>query len=180
MTDDLKDLVELQEPKGAKTQGDQYSDIKIFHTGENQLMTILRTEEGHIDITTDLLKDDLVFDRFTDRLFKEHGVRGGSVKKIIYGAQKLHIELSDKLTYQFNINPQTSKLDYQSRQEWRSVVASVLDESFFKNHIKLFDDMKMLNGLLVLAHGQTVCMYNLTKKKWSYFFNRGEIKKSNQ
>ena len=63
-------------------------------------MTILQTKDGHVDITNDLLlwgtdeqEADRATDRFTDRLFKDQK-RQGKVSNIIFGSEKLHVQLS--------------------------------------------------------------------------------------
>ena len=42
---------------GPETRGDQYVSLKILNISENQIMTILQTKDGHVDITNDLLID---------------------------------------------------------------------------------------------------------------------------
>lgn len=56
---------------------------------------------------------------------------------------------------------------------------SVLDEGFFKSHLKLFDGMTLQNGLLMLAHGQVISMHHLSKRKWIHFFNDEKVSSSN-
>jgi hypothetical protein len=59
---------------------------------------------------------------------------------------------------------QTLKIYYNSLKSFPSLVASILDEEFFKTHISIFDDMKLHSSLLVLTHGQCLSLCHIAKK----------------
>lgn len=67
--------------------------IKILQTTENQVMTVLQTRDGHIDIMGDLLTEGNELPvRFTDkigRLFFQHG----QISELVFGAEGIHMLL---------------------------------------------------------------------------------------
>ena len=75
---------------------------------------------------------------------------------------------------------QTMKIDYQSKCQMSTLMTSILDEDFYQSHIKIYEDIKILSGLLVLTHGQCVTLYNIPNKQWSHYFNRKFIQYSNE
>ena len=63
-----RDLVPIGSEKGPRSR-DQYVAIKILQTTENQVMTVLQTRDGHIDIMGDLLTEGNELPvRFTDKI----------------------------------------------------------------------------------------------------------------
>lgn len=72
-----------------KTNGDQYTSVKVINTSENQTMTILQTKDNKVDITGDLLKASEDSDRFSDKV-------QGKITDIIYGSDKLHINVENQ------------------------------------------------------------------------------------
>jgi hypothetical protein len=56
----------------------------------------------------------------------------------------------------------------------------MLDEDFFQHHVQIYDDMKVLSGMLLLSHGQCVSLFNTTKGNWVHFFNRRDCGQSNK
>ena len=93
------------------------------------------------------------------------------------GSQKREYEFK---TYKYQIDFQNCKINYQSRIEMPTLVSSILDEEIFKNHVSIFDDIKIQSSLILLSHGQILTIYNIVKKHWLHFFNRETISRSNK
>jgi hypothetical protein len=55
----------------------------------------------------------------------------------------------------------------------------MLDEEFMQENVQIYDDMKLLGGVLLLSHGQCVSIYNQQKSRWSHYFNMKNCKLSN-
>ena len=74
---------------------------------------------------------------------------------------------------------QTAKINASCKQ-LPSLVTSMLDEDFFQHHVQIYDDMKLLSGMLLLAHGQCVSLYNIQRGNWVHYFNRTDCNASNK
>lgn len=59
-------------------------------------------------------------------------------------------------------------------------MTSLLDEDFYNTHLSLFDDLKIQNSLLILAHGQVVSVYHMLTREWYNFFNTSSVSNSNK
>ena len=201
--DDLSQGYKLIGKIGTDESGDKFVQMKIIHISDHQTLCVLKTDAGHIDVIHDIMKkshtnDDIY--RFSEKLITEQKIQG-AIQAFEFGSQKLHIQVESlntstsarrgdsksaaaptlaKTAYQFSVNMQTSKIDSQYTLKLPSLVTSMLDEDFFQHHVQIYDDMKILSGMLILSHGQCVSLFNMMKGNWVHYFNRRDCNKSNR
>ena len=83
-------------------------------------------------------------------------------------------------TFQFGINYQSNLIEDQPKKPMDGLITSLLDEDFYNTHVSLFDDLKIQNSLLIMAHGQVVSMYHMLTREWHNFFNTSSVSNSNK
>lgn len=89
-SDAKRALVQIGKEKGRGSR-DQYVALKLVQITRNQVMTVLQTREGHLDIMGDLLVDESELpDRFTDKLATQQRIQG-QIKEVVFGAEKVHV-----------------------------------------------------------------------------------------
>lgn len=185
---------------GTNEDGDKFVHMKIIHISDHQTLCVLKTDSGHVDVIHDIMKkSQATIYRFSDKLAAEQKIQG-NIQAFEFGSQKLHIHVESlntgasgsrgpraaaapthmKMAYQFAVNMQTSKIDAQPKLKLPSIVTSMLDEDFFQHHVQIYDDMKVLSGMLILSHGQCVSLYNTMKGSWVHYFNRRDCGLSNR
>lgn len=88
---------------------------------------------------------------------------------IALGTKALYSTLTNGQSFKFPIEKTGSlRIDLTVNTKVQNIAVGLLSEPGIQRHVRLFTSVRMLNGVVAFARGDTVSVFNLSQRTWSH------------
>ena len=96
---------------------------------------------------------------------------------VYIGTEALFFTLVDSAAvYRVEIDYFSQKIDLNKGEPCESMVMAILNERFMKKHLMIFQDVKILCGVVLFAHGNVLSVFDFSRENWTHHILKGDDK----